>query len=182
MPPEEPQEPYLLLKKQRVQGLSTWQDHHGEAHGHRHHEAHSHHLSHQVGGKVHQHVARSGLSEAHVAEEAYLWKGDSGGRVVGHTPPGHSPGAAARPPRSWDSCPGNCTHSGRRQAQGSCPPSGAKSKPGSQGPAVLAMDGHTVRTTVRGAGVGTNGNADATQLREQNKREHGGRMRSLPTC
>lgn len=32
------------------------------------------HLGHQVGGEVHQHVARGGLGEAHVAEEAHLWE------------------------------------------------------------------------------------------------------------
>ena len=67
-----PRGSYLLLTQQRAQGLPAWQDHHGEAHSHRHHEAHTEHLRHQVGGKVHEHVAGRGLGEADVAEKPHL--------------------------------------------------------------------------------------------------------------
>lgn len=63
---------YLLFKKHGVDGLAAGQDHHGEADGHGHHEAHSDHLGHQVGGEVHQHVARNLFSEADVAKETHL--------------------------------------------------------------------------------------------------------------
>lgn len=63
---------YLLLKEHGVDGLPAGQDHHGEPYGHRHHEAHADHLRHQVGGEVHQHVARDVLRETDVAEESHL--------------------------------------------------------------------------------------------------------------
>ena len=85
--------PYLLLEKQRVQGLSAGQDHHGEAHGHGHHEAHADHLRHQVGREVREHVALGGLGEAHVAKEAHLRGDGSGGaRGGGRGAPRASPG------------------------------------------------------------------------------------------
>lgn len=64
--------PYLLLKQHGVDGLAAGQDHHGESNGHRHHEAHPDHFCHQVGWKVHEHVAGDVLREADVAEEAHL--------------------------------------------------------------------------------------------------------------
>lgn len=101
--PQEPREPYLLLKEQRVQGLPAGQDHHGEAHGHRHHEASADHLRHQVGGEVHQHVAGDGLGEAHVAKEPHLPEDRAEGRMVGRALPqrGHEPltAASTRPRR-----------------------------------------------------------------------------------
>lgn len=63
---------HLLFEKHGVDGLAAGQDHHGEAHRHRHHEAHADHLRHQVGREVHQHVARDLFSEADVAKETHL--------------------------------------------------------------------------------------------------------------
>lgn len=61
----------LLLKQQCVQGLPARQNHHGEAHSHRHHEAHSDHLCHRVGGEVDQHIACGGISEADVTKKPH---------------------------------------------------------------------------------------------------------------
>lgn len=63
---------YLLFKKHGVDGLPAGQDHHGKANGDRHHEAHADHLGHQVGRKVHQHVACDVFCEADVAKETHL--------------------------------------------------------------------------------------------------------------
>lgn len=74
---QENERSYLLLEQQCVQGLSAWQNHHGEAHSHGHDEAHSDHLCHQVGGEVYQHVAGRGISEADVAKKPHLSEGQS---------------------------------------------------------------------------------------------------------
>lgn len=63
---------YLLLEQHGVDGLSAGQDHHGEAHSHRHHKAHTDHLRYQVRWKVHQYVPSNVICEAHITEEPYL--------------------------------------------------------------------------------------------------------------
>ena len=72
---------HLLLKKHGVDSLAARQNHHGKSNGHRHHKTHTDHFCHQVGWKVHEHVACNVLCEADVTKEAHLVNRELGDTV-----------------------------------------------------------------------------------------------------